>query len=431
VAGWQDLTEQDLLPSRTGGCDEWLRWHREVRESMSDIGLLEPGQVTVAAAVGLHETVRDQDLTAGLSDLAQVEGVRPADLELGSRASEVTRKLRETAGSSAAMQRVRHTAWAASFGQTLLDVRERQGMIQRTPVLVRGETGTGKELIATAIGSAQPGSWKKLGWQRGPFEPLHLGSIPAELVADALFGHEKGAFSGADGDQKGALERCHGGAVFLDEIAELPHQTQVALLRCLQEGKVRRLGARELSDAAPRLISATHEDLDQAVAAGRFRADLLQRIRSVEIVIPPLRDRLNDLGELVEKLLMTETTPASRPSLLARVMDFVRGPASGYRWPGNVRELAAAIRSLSLGIEPRLRTSQARSRVTAVGTPDQVEQPVAALASLAKGRVAMREIKRLYARAMTAEVGTKREAARHLGITRTTLRKLLSETGDA
>ena len=287
-------------------------------------------------------------------------------------------------------------------------------------VLILGESGVGKEAFSNIIHALSPR-------KHNPFIAVNCGAIPEGTIDSELFGHEKGAFSGAEKEAAGALERCHGGAVFLDEIAELPHKTQVALLRCLQEGKVRRLGAQELTEAAPRLISATHEDLDRAVAENEFRADLLQRIRSVEIVIPPLRERLEDLSELVEKLLMTETTASSRGHLRTRVMTFIEGPARDYEWPGNVRELAAAIRSLSLGIQPRLRKSTGDTGSRSRFGPSQ--SPT--LEVLAARGLSLREVERQYAQEAVAQAATKKEASNRLGIAPATLRNLLRESGDA
>lgn len=300
-------------------------------------------------------------------------------------------------------------------------------MIRRTPVLIHGETGTGKELIAKAIALAEPGHWDESSraWKPCPYEPIHLGSIPKDLVQDALFGHEPGAFSGAKTSQAGVLERCHGGTVFLDEVAELPHQTQVALLRCLQEGVVRRLGSSKLKPAAPRLISATHVDLGEAVLDGRFRPDVLQRLRSVQITIPPLRSRIEDLDELVERLIQIEEVDVVvGAGLREDVREFLQGSAAGYDWPGNVRELAACVRSLGLGIRPQLRFDPDGAARRGARSPRRVvPQPPEGFERL---EASLDDVKRWYAAAVFDASSSQVQAAKRLGIARATLRGLLA-----
>jgi DNA-binding NtrC family response regulator len=202
------------------------------------------------------------------------------------------------------------------------------------PVLILGETGTGKELVATALHAGSP---KRVG----RFEALNCGALPRELLLSELFGHERGAFTGALERRPGLLAAAHGGTVFLDEVGELAPEVQAALLRFLATGEVRAVGATRASRVDARVIAATHRDLLAAARARRFREDLYYRLRRVVLRVPPLRDRLADLPLLVEHvrrevnarhgLAIEEVGPATLRRLTA------------HPWPGNVRELEAVL----------------------------------------------------------------------------------------
>lgn len=421
------------LPVRGTGVSEWVSWWERGVSAMGEAGF-PPAFVNehgpwVALCVGAVERQQSGEACwKTLGELTRRLAVPEDALELAARAKAVCGALESTAGRSLAMRIVRRDAWAAAFGESLDRVRDLEDLLLRTPVLITGETGTGKELIASAIALAQPGRWERARgrWETGAYQPLHLGSVPATLVPAELFGYEKGAHSQATESKDGLLVKCHGGTVFLDEIAELPPSTQVALLRCLQEGRVRPLGASEHREAAPRLLSATHEDLDELVEAGRFRADLLQRLRSVEIQIPPLRERLGDLDDLIVKLLSTEVPSRLRGELRDRVKAALKGELAGYRWPGNVRELGAAIRSISLGLPPRLGGRQRHQ------PSDRGEPPTPAGVAPPPGynelRAPLKEVRRWYACLVAEACATKTEASSRLGITRQTLRSLLRES---
>jgi len=201
-------------------------------------------------------------------------------------------------------------------------------------VLVTGESGTGKELVARLVHSASP----RAG---APFVPVNCGAIPEALLESELFGHVRGAFTGASSERRGLFEEAHGGTLFLDEIGELPSPLQVKLLRALQEGEVRAVGGDVTRPVDVRVVTATARDLEAEVAAGRFRSDLYYRINVVRIHIPPLRDRLEDVPELVHHFVtlfnkrlglgVTGVSPAAMRLLIE------------YPWPGNVRELENVI----------------------------------------------------------------------------------------
>ena len=202
------------------------------------------------------------------------------------------------------------------------------------PVHIYGETGTGKELVASAIHNESP---------RGgaPFVPINCGALPENLIETELFGHIKGAFSGAIRDKKGRFELAHGGTIFLDEISELSRNMQVKLLRFLQEGTFERVGGEETISVKVRVISASNKDLKKEVQRNNFREDLYYRINVIPIRLPPLRERKNDIPMLIEHFMQEAGDRYGHKQLriskdaLALMMD--------YRWPGNVRELQNAL----------------------------------------------------------------------------------------
>ena len=204
-------------------------------------------------------------------------------------------------------------------------------------VMISGESGTGKELVARAL--------HDYGKRRtGPFIALNMAAIPRELIESELFGHEKGSFTGANQRYAGRFEQAQGGTLFLDEIGDMPLEAQTRLLRVLQEGEYTTVGGRQRLKADVRIVAATHRDLRQLVRQGLFREDLFYRLNVVPIRLPPLRERSEDIPELVRHFLAVtsgEGLPAK--ALDAPAIDRLRG----YRWPGNVRELENLIRRLA------------------------------------------------------------------------------------
>lgn len=201
-------------------------------------------------------------------------------------------------------------------------------------VLIRGESGTGKEVAARAIHTLSPRAGQ-------PFVPVNCASIPEGLVEAELFGHAQGAYTGAVKARAGLIEAAHGGVLFLDEIGELAPAAQARLLRVLQEGEIRPVGANQARRVDVRLLAATHRDLEAMIEAGGFRADLYYRLRVLEIRIPPLRERMGDLTLLAERFLRELEDRFDKKGLtlgeeaIARMMQ--------YMWPGNVRELKNAL----------------------------------------------------------------------------------------
>ena len=215
----------------------------------------------------------------------------------------------------------------------VMDLVERLGDSDSS-VLILGETGTGKELIARSI---------HVNSKRadGPFQPIDCAAMPDQLLESELFGHERGAFTGAFTRKTGLLESAQGGTVFLDEIATLSVDLQVKLLRVLQEKELRRVGGGEILDIDIRLLSATNEDLDKAMADGRFRQDLYYRLNVVTITLPPLREREGDVALLADHFVkeLNETGTKTVAGITPEAWNALRQ----YDWPGNVRELQNAI----------------------------------------------------------------------------------------
>lgn len=197
-------------------------------------------------------------------------------------------------------------------------------------VLVYGESGTGKELVARAI-------HRRSARREGPFVKMNCGSLPRELVQSELFGHEKGAFTGAIRQKKGKFELAEGGTIFLDEIGDLPLEAQVNILRVLQTKEYDRVGGEKTIHADVRVIAATHRVLREMVAEGAFREDLFYRLEVIPIRLVPLRDRKADIPDLVEHFLHKKCEEMNRP--LKRLTDRAMAAMASYTWPGNVREL--------------------------------------------------------------------------------------------
>jgi DNA-binding NtrC family response regulator len=203
-----------------------------------------------------------------------------------------------------------------------------------TTSLILGESGTGKELVAHALHKNSPRS-------NAPFVTVNCATIPANLIESELFGHEKGAFTGAHNTHIGLIEAADGGTLFLDEIGELPNEAQARLLRILQEKEIRRVGANQSRNVDVRLIAATHRDLKQLVDEGNFRSDLFYRLNVMEIALPPLRDRGEDIIALAEHLLEKNCIKLNRTPMHFHA-DAIKAMRN-YPWPGNVRELENVI----------------------------------------------------------------------------------------
>jgi len=237
----------------------------------------------------------------------------------------------------------------------------------QAPVHIFGESGTGKELVAKLIHESGPR-------REGPFVPVNCGAIPNELMESELFGHKRGSFTGAVSDKKGLIQSAEGGTLFLDEIADLPLHMQVKLLRVIQEKAVRPVGEQLETGVDVRVLSATHKNLSQLVAEGKFREDLYYRVNVIELRVPSLRERTEDVPELAEAILrrlakrMKITSPILHEDALAAL--------EGYAFPGNVRELENILeRAITMSSGGEIRAGDIKLRPTPGGPSLNTDAP--------------------------------------------------------
>jgi DNA-binding NtrC family response regulator len=292
-------------------------------------------------------------------------------------------------------------ARSAAMQQVL--VRVARFAASDAPVAVLGETGTGKEVVARVLHANSRRA-------SGPFVPVNVAALPAELLESELFGHGKGAFTGATAARRGLFEAASTGTLFLDEVAELPLSLQAKLLRALQDGEIRRVGENQAFAADVRIVCATHRDLAARVREGSFREDLYYRLKVLAVHVPPLRERRDDILPLARGLLAAAGTGARgfTPAAEARLL--------AYAWPGNVRELQNAVSHGAALAHGEL--------VDETDLPDELLAPAATPGAHRLGTLAELEREHIL-RVLDACGGAQAEAARVLGIGRNTLwRKL-------
>jgi DNA-binding NtrC family response regulator len=305
----------------------------------------------------------------------------------------------------------------------------------RTPVLLQGESGTGKEVAARELFDAAP---------RGHFVPIDCGSLVGPLMESELFGHTRGAFTGASEAKRGLIELASGGTAFFDEVGDLPLELQVKLLRVLQEREFRPVGSLQRVQVDIRIVAATHRDLAREVAAGRFREDLFHRLNVVRLTLPPLRERREDIPLLVEHFLSTVGRPYTLDAEATNAI-------MAYDWPGNIRELKNCIdRMVAFNSGPVLHFADLPT-----GVANHGQQPMLAMAAGAAaggvdtrvdtgppglraislftaqgGVLPLQEVeRRAIEQALTYTHGDRTTAAHLLGIGRTTLYRKLKEYG--
>ncbi len=291
----------------------------------------------------------------------------------------------------------------------------------RSTVLVVGESGTGKELVARAVRKHSPRA-------EGPFVAVNCGALTETLLEAELFGHVRGSFTGAHADRKGLWEEAEGGTLFLDEIGETSPALQVKLLRALQEGEIRRVGASRTTSVDARVVAATNRDLEKEVKAGKFREDLFYRLSVVMLHVPPLRDRRGDIPLLAERFLRATSASANRR------LRFAQGTLAmlaAYDWPGNVRELESAVEYAALhargaevapeDLPAKLQAFEARTRLATDPSP---------LAALYADLPALDELERRYLIYVLERVhGNRTRAAEVLKIDRRTLYRMAERFG--
>jgi transcriptional regulator with PAS, ATPase and Fis domain len=291
---------------------------------------------------------------------------------------------------------------------------ERAAMTTET-ILLLGESGTGKELLARGIHEASPRA-------QGPFVVLDCSAVAPNLLEAEIFGYVKGAFTGADQPRAGLLEQANGGTFFIDEIGELPLDLQPKLLRAIEARELRRLGAPKYTKVDARVVAATHRDLLSAVASGTFREDLFYRLAVVEVTVPPLRERREDIALLVQRFLAAQVPPRTLADLPANALELLKS----HSWPGNVRELRNTVARLVLF--PYL-GEQAFSRPGERSEQEGVARVTALPLREARG-VMLEQFERTYVAAKLREhAGNVTRAAEAMGVSRQFAHRLMERYG--
>jgi DNA-binding NtrC family response regulator len=404
-------------------------------------------QLSDSKVSGLHCEIRLDDRGYRLRDLDSTNGTYVSSLRINDvyivAGSQIalggTRLKFEPLGESVEIELADTDRYGSMIGRSV-KMRELFARLEKlarsdATVLVTGETGAGKELVAEALHDNSPR-------EKGPFVVLDCGSIPPNLIESELFGHERGAFTGATGSYAGAFERANGGTVFLDEIGELPLNMQPKLLRVLERKEVRRVGGTKTIEVDVRIVAATNRDLGVEVNRGRFREDLYYRLAVARVHVPPLRDRKDDLPLLIEHILAT--TPGGEAAQIAQeTIDLMMK----HDWPGNVRELRNVIeRAVLLAESPENEDSLRRAPApvprsepsvtvtpsqTATSTDAQMTVPVDVTIpfKMAKQNVISEFERRYISRLLAQHDGNISAAARAAGIDRMSIHKMLHRLG--
>ncbi|AMV37089.1 sigma-54-dependent transcriptional regulator [Planctomyces sp. SH-PL62] len=323
-----DIIISDLIMDGVGGLEILAKAKRELPDA--EVVIL-TGHGTIKTAVTAMQAGATTYLTKPLDigELRTVVDKASQSQRLARSNIELQKQLNEkfgfegVVGNSAAM----HTVVA----------RLRQIAPTSASVLITGESGTGKELVAKALHNNSPRRYK-------PFVALNCAALSDNILESELFGHVKGAFTGADRERKGWFEHANGGTMFLDEVGDIPLGTQVKLLRTLENGEIVRVGTNEPVKVNVRLISATNRDLAEGIASGSFRQDLYHRLKVVSVKLPPLRERREDVDLLIDHFLKEYT--ASHGKKITSITPAARKLLRHYSWPGNVRELKNVVESM-------------------------------------------------------------------------------------
>jgi len=401
----REAVDVALVDLRLPGIDglELLRRLRALDEALPVVMLTGHGAVREAVEAMRHGA---HDFLTKPVSLEQLERV----LERASQARDLlqeNRRLRRLAGTDAEASDI------LGDSPEIASVRELITRIgpSAAPVLVSGESGTGKELVARAIHAASPRAAK-------PFVVVHCGAIPESLIESELFGHERGAFTGAEKKRAGLFEAAHGGTLFLDELGELPLAVQPVLLRALQFGEVRSVGGNRVQTVDVRVVAATHRDLLAEVEQKHFREDLYYRLATLVIEVPPLRQRRGDIARLARVFLERESVKLGRKLTLAAA---ALEALTRLDWPGNVRELENAVTRLAtLTAEAAIGAEDVERLVTVRRRP--------AAAGGALPTLDIEELERLAVHAaLEKHTGNKRAAAAELGVSPKTLYSKLAK----
>lgn len=406
--GTFDLVVTDLVMDRETDGQEVLKTARATQDDAEIIMVTAHGDVPTAKAAikgGAYDFIEkplDLDVFRTLcSNALNTVFLRSQNQQLRERLDE-TYGFEGIIGSSPVMRS--------------LIARMRQVAPSPIPVLITGESGTGKELVAQAIHNHSQRKGKQ-------FVPLNCAGLSESILEDELFGHVRGAFTGAEKDRQGRFEYAHGGTLFLDEIGDMPATMQAKLLRVLQSGEVVRLGSNETRHVDVRLVAATNRDLSKLVKEGTFREDLYFRIKGVELPLPPLRDRREDVPTLVRHYLAQFAQQQDRS--VPQVAEDAMQALMAYDWPGNVRQLMNATQNMLIlaegdRVEPRHLPPEIAERSDADNDGEQHVPAGMSLDQLEKQ--AIRNALRIHA-------GNREAAAKMLGIGERTLYRKLKEYG--
>ena len=323
-----DIVLTDLIMDGVGGLEILSKAKRELPDA--EVVIL-TGNGTIKTAVTAMQAGATQYLTKPLdiSELRTVVDKASQTQRLARSNVELQRQLNERFGFEGVI--------GSSPTMHSVVARLRQIAPTSATVLITGESGTGKELVAKALHNNSPRRYK-------PFVPLNCAALSENILESELFGHIRGAFTGADRERKGWFEHANGGTLFLDEVGDIPLSTQVKLLRALESGEIVRVGTNEPVKVNVRLISATNRDLAEAISAGQFRQDLFHRLKVVSVKLPPLRSRKEDIPLLIDYFLKEFAATHEKP--VPSVTPAVRKALAAYSWPGNVRELRNVIESM-------------------------------------------------------------------------------------
>ncbi len=315
-----------------------------------------------------------------------------------------------------AQERPERMTYIAGQSAQMLDVFKMVARVapRRTSVLIFGESGTGKELVARSIHLRSPRSERR-------FVPVNVSAIPEGLLETELFGHVRGAFTGATTTRRGLFEEAHQGTLFLDEIGDLSQPLQAKLLRVLQEHRIKPVGGNEEIDVDVRVVAATHQDLQALVHSGRFREDLFYRLNVVNIALPPLRERPEDVSVLLEHFLKKYSSEYGNPP--KRFSSDAEQRLRNYAWPGNVRELANVVeRAVVLSTSPV---------ISAETLPPMIQQGTASDPARSGALVSLDELTDRYVqRVLEHTEGNFTKAAKILGISRRTLHRMSARKRD-
>lgn len=415
---WRDHTPDLVLADIRLEGKDGLELMRELRKSRPDLPV-----IVMTAYSDLDYAVRA--FQGGAFEFMS----KPFDLEeLGRLIRKALNSQPEAAGADAAVDGM--VGSCPAFQDLIRVIGRLSG--SDIPVLISGETGSGKELVARALHNHSPRA-------KSPFVAINTAAIPEDLLESELFGHERGAFTGAADQRPGRFEQASGGTLFLDEIGDMPLSLQSRLLRVLAEGEYYRLGGRDLLESNVRIVTATHRDLPALVAQGHFRADLYHRLKVITLRVPPLRERLDDIPALTRHFLRAAGREFRLPPKVPdpALLDYLKT----LSWPGNVRELRHLCQSLvalapapTIGIDdlpPELRPHQ---REAPVGGLDWLELMSAELRSrLQHDQAPVFDCLKARFEAEVAQTtvkacaGNQSEAARRLGISRNTLARMLKD----